>query len=153
MSTSSRALVRSTSIAATALLATAALTGTASASAGGTPTRGAQHGAATSGVLTEVQPLSTADQSGTGANPGTTAGCGAYCSTRDGSASGNGVGDGKASGKPCAGCVGKADNKNPAGQYRDGSDHNAGYECDRNQGVGQTNPAHSGCSVYPGYPG
>lgn len=70
---------------------------------------------------------------------------GAYDSTCDGSPSQNGVGDGKANGKPCAGCVGNADDKNPPGQAPDGSDPNAGYECDRNQGVGKSNPAHSGC--------
>jgi hypothetical protein len=99
--------------------------------------------AGTSGDVHQPQPLSKADQNPGGANgkcPG-----GPYCSTRDGSPSGNGRGDGKATGKPCAGCVGKADNKNPAGQYPDGSDPNAGYECDRNSGVGQTNPAHTGC--------
>ena len=70
----------------------------------------------------------------------------AYNETCDGSPSGNGVGDGAATGKPCAGCVGNADDKNPPGQGPDGSDHNAGYECDRNQGVGKTNPAHTGCT-------
>jgi hypothetical protein len=43
--------------------------------------------------------------------------------------------------KPCNGCVGNADGKAPKGQS-DG-DKNAGYECDRNNGVGQGNPAHS----------
>src|SRR5256714_3319395 len=100
--------------------------------------------AGTSGDPTQPQPLSNADQNSGGANgqcPG-----GAYCSTRDGSASGNGNGNGKATGKPCAGCVGKADNKNPKGQQPGGSDHNAGYECDRNHGIGRTNPAHTGCT-------
>ena len=69
-----------------------------------------------------------------------------YCSTRDGSPSMNGNGDGKATGKPCAGCVGKADNKNPKGQYPDGSDANNGYECDGNNGIGKSNPAHTGCT-------
>ncbi|MDQ1373784.1 MAG: hypothetical protein QOJ09_1122, partial [Actinomycetota bacterium] len=69
--------------------------------------------------------------------------CGSYCSTSDGTPSMNGNGDG--GGKPCAGCVGNADDKNPPGQYKDGSDHNNGYECDGNNGVGKTNPAHSGC--------
>jgi LPXTG-motif cell wall-anchored protein len=107
----------------------------------------ADHGSAgtagTSGDVHQPQPLSGADQNTGGANgkcPG-----GPYCSTRDGSPSQNGRGDGKATGKPCAGCVGKADNKNPAGQYPNGTDANAGYECDRNSGVGQTNPAHTGC--------
>jgi len=87
------------------------------------------------------QPASKADYSGNGANRH-----GSYDSTRDGSASGNGNGGGKAKGKPCAGCVGKADNKNPKGQAPDGpTDRNAGYECDRNHGIGRTNPAHTGC--------
>ena len=50
-------------------------------------------------------------------------------------------------GQPCAGCVGKADDKSPPGQMLDGSDLNAGYECDTNKGVGPGNPAHTGCSV------
>ena len=50
-----------------------------------------------------------------------------------------------AAGKPCDGCVGKADDKAPPGQVLDGSDLNAGYECDTNKGVGPGNPAHTGC--------
>ena len=91
---------------------------------------------------TSPQPASKADFSGNGANRH-----GSYDSTRDGSPSGNGNGGGNAKGKPCAGCVGKADNKNPKGQAPDGSDHNAGYECDRNHGIGRTNPAHTGCRM------
>jgi len=97
------------------------------------------------GSTSSPQPISKADANPGGANgqcPG-----GAYCSTRDGSPSLNGNGGGKATGKPCAGCVGKADNKNPKGQRPDGSDHNAGYECDRNHGVGRSNPAHTGCAA------
>lgn len=90
--------------------------------------------------LNEPQPASNADFSGNGAND-----TGAYDSTRDGSPSLNGNGDGAAVGKPCAGCVGKADNKNPPGQFPDGSDANKGYECDENSGIGRTNPAHTGC--------
>jgi hypothetical protein len=100
--------------------------------------------------LTSPQPLSNADKNSGGANgqcPG-----GPYCSTRDGSPSLNGNGNGKAVGKPCAGCVGKADNKNPKGQMPNGSDHNAGYECDRNHGIGRSNPAHTGCKVTPPKP-
>jgi hypothetical protein len=63
--------------------------------------------------------------------------------------SGNGVSTNNNSSKPCAGCVGNADAKNPPGQYPNGSDPNAGYECDRNQGVGQSNPAHTGCVGSP----
>ena len=92
-----------------------------------------------------AQPASNADYSGSGANQH-----GAYDSTRDGSASANGNGNGTASGKPCAGCVGKADNKNPKGQAPGGSDHNNGYECDGNHGVGRGNPAHTGCTSTTG---
>ncbi len=96
--------------------------------------------------MSKPQPLSNADKKGGGANPGTApGGCGAYCSTRDGSASQNGNGGGKATGKPCAGCVGKADNKNPQGQRENGNDHNNGYECDGNNGIGKGNPAHTSC--------
>ena len=45
----------------------------------------------------------------------------------------------------CAGCTGKADDKSPGGQYP--GDHNNGYECDHNNGVGKGNPAHSRCSA------
>ena len=87
------------------------------------------------------QPSSDADLTGNGANvPGP------YDSTRDGSPSENGNGTGEANGKPCAGCVGKADNKNPPGQQPGGSDANSGYECDANHGVGRGNPAHTGCT-------
>lgn len=52
-------------------------------------------------------------------------------------------------GQPCDGCVGNADDKAPPGQMVDGmvdgSDLNAGYECDTNLGVGRGNPAHTGC--------
>jgi hypothetical protein len=100
---------------------------------GGTPPGHAQD-------TTKPQPPSKADFSGHGANKH-----GPYDSTRDGSASANGNGGGEAVGKPCAGCVGKADNKNPRGQLPGGSDANAGYECDRNHGVGRGNPAHTAC--------
>ena len=96
------------------------------------------------GSATSPQPVSKADATRAGANgqcPG-----GPYCSTRDGSPSLNGNGKGAAVGKPCAGCVGKADNKNPPGQMPNGSDHNKGYECDSNHGIGRSNPAHTGCT-------
>jgi LPXTG-motif cell wall-anchored protein len=101
--------------------------------------------AATVGDVGQAQPLSNADKNSGGANgkcPG-----GPYCSTRDGSPSMNGNGNGQATGKPCAGCVGRADNKNPKGQMPNGTDHNKGYECDDNNGIGKTNPAHTGCTV------
>jgi hypothetical protein len=93
-------------------------------------------------IYTSPQPPSNADFSGHGANTH-----GPYDSTRSGAPALNGNGGGAAIGKPCAACVGKADNKNPAGQMPDGSDPNAGYECDRNHGIGRTNPAHTGCVV------
>jgi hypothetical protein len=99
------------------------------------------------GALADPQPLSNADQNTGGANgqcPG-----GPYCSTRDGSASANGNGGGQAVGEPCAGCVGKADNKNPQGQMPNASDHNAGYECDTNHGIARGNPAHTACPTTP----
>jgi hypothetical protein len=103
--------------------------------------------AGTFGSPTSPQPIQHPDnQNGANAHPGP------YSSTRDGSPSLNGNGNGQAVGKPCAGCVGKADNKNPAGQFPNGSDHNAGYECDRNNGIGQTNPAHTGCAESPPVP-
>lgn len=73
-----------------------------------------------------------------------------YDSTCDGSPSENGEGDGEAKGKPCAGCVGAADNKNPQGQMPNGTDDNKGYECDENKGVGVGNPAHTSCDAYAG---
>jgi hypothetical protein len=106
------------------------------------PASGSVGGGNPSGDTTSPQPPSKADFSGHGANVH-----GPYDSTRDGSPSGNGNGNGNAVGKPCAGCVGKADNKNPHGQMPNGSDPNAGYECDRNHGIGRTNPAHTGCTA------
>ena len=67
--------------------------------------------------------------------------------------SGNGASTDNNGNRPAAGTVGNADVKNPPGQMPNGSDPNAGYECDRNQGVGQTNPAHSGCSTTTTLPG
>ena len=121
---------------------------------------GAGHGATTkahnpppresTSDLTSPQPPSNADFSGNGSNTH-----GPYDSTRDGSPSGNGNGNGQAIGKPCAGCVGKADNKNPPGQLPGPSDPNAGYECDTNHGIGRSNPAHTACTAAtpPGTPG
>jgi hypothetical protein len=110
--------------------------------------------AGTSGDASEPQPPSNADQNPGGANgdqcssdPAAT-----YCSTRDGSPSENGNGGGAAVGKPCAGCVGKADNKNPPGQETQdprGTFPDNGYECDNNNGIGKTNPAHTGCQAAP----
>ena len=77
---------------------------------------------------------------GTGANVG-----GPYDDTCVPADSQNGNGGGNATGKPCAGCVGKADEKNPPGQQPGASDANAGYECDTNNGIAKTNPAHTGC--------
>jgi hypothetical protein len=86
--------------------------------------------------------LSTANFTGHGANVS-----GPYDTTCDGSPSRNGNTQNSQAKQPCAGCVGNADNKNPAGQLPNAAnDGNKGYECDNNQGVGKTNPAHSGCA-------
>lgn len=115
------------------------------------PTAGssaATHSSSTKdGTQNQPQPYSGADSNGNGANPGATSSPNPYKSTRDGSASLNGSGTGQSTGKPCAGCVGKADNKNPPGQQANGSDANAGYECDTNHGIGRSNPAHTGCAT------
>ena len=102
----------------------------------------------TSGTCSTPQPSSNADSNNTGANSTSTTN--PYRSTRNGAPSDNGSGTGQATGRPCAGCVGQADNKNPPGQASSGpSDHNNGYECDGNNGIGQTNPAHTGCTTPP----
>src|SRR5438309_3496815 len=75
--------------------------------------------------------------------------CGDYCPNGVGLPSGNGNGDGNATGQPCAGCVGNADDKNPPGQFKNGGDPNNGYECDGNNGIAKTNPAHTGCNPSP----
>jgi hypothetical protein len=131
-------LGRKAGLATTALLLVAGGAAVISTAAGAAPSdknKGQAHQ-----VLTDPQPASNGDFTGHGANDH-----GPYDSTRDGSPSANGNGDGNAIGKPCAGCVGKADNKNPQGQMPGGEDANAGYECDRNNGIGKTNPAHTGC--------
>ena len=70
---------------------------------------------------------------------------GPYTGDPDGSPSGNGNGGG-GDDRPCAGCVGNADDKNPPGQLPGPDDDgDNGYECDSNSGGGKTNPAHSGC--------
>ena len=95
-----------------------------------------------------AQPISNADANLGGANGQCPDAGGLYCSTRDGSLSLNDSDNGNDNGRPAAGAVGNADNKNPPGQMSNavaGADLNAGYECDRNQGIGQTNPAHTGC--------
>jgi hypothetical protein len=102
-------------------------------------TSGAVGGSSTGGCPNEKM---GGDDTGHGANQGTV-----YDSTCDGSPSLNGNGKGNASGRPCAGCVGNADDKNPPGQMPGGSDNNKGYECDENSGVGRTNPAHTGCTA------
>ena len=98
-----------------------------------------------SGDIHSPQPFSGADSNNTGAND--TSASNPYRSTRDGSPSLNGNGGGQQVGQPCAGCVGRADNKNPPGQAPNATDANAGYECDRNHGIGRSNPAHTACTA------
>lgn len=109
-------------------------------------TSGGSHSTATTGPGNSAQGCDGSHNSDTGHGANHS---GPYDNTCDGSPSGNGNGNGRATGKPCAGCVGNADDKNPKGQYPNGSDHNAGYECDRNHGIGRTNPAHTGCQSAP----
>jgi hypothetical protein len=108
-----------------------------------TSTGGGSHSTATSGPGSSGQGCDGSHNSNTGHGANHS---GPYDNTCDGSPSLNGNGNGQATGKPCAGCVGNADDKNPKGQYPNGSDHNAGYECDRNHGIGRSNPAHTGCT-------
>ena len=84
----------------------------------------------------------SAENDGSGANT-----TGPYDPNGVGEPSGNGNGDGNATGKPCAGCVGNADSKNPPGQLPGPDDANNGYECDANPGIARGNPAHSSCST------
>jgi hypothetical protein len=91
------------------------------------------------------------DDGGPGAGQGANQ-SGPYDPNGVGQPSGNGKSEDNSGKRPCAGCVGNADAKNPPGQMPGGSDGNAGYECDRNQGVGKTNPAHSGCGAAPSAP-
>ncbi|WP_370944194.1 LPXTG cell wall anchor domain-containing protein [Amycolatopsis sp. cg5] len=118
------------------LLAMLLFTGPAWADKGGNPNADAH----------ARNPKSTSDTRGANAH-------GPYDSTRDGKASANGNGGGQAKGKPCAGCVGKAADKNPRGQLPGNSDANAGYECDADHGVGRGNPAHPGCAPGKTAPG
>src|SRR5262249_7841236 len=77
---------------------------------------------------------------------------GQYCGSPDGPSGNGNDNQGKHTGEPCAGCVGNADDKNPPGQLPNtlaGADPNAGYECDRNKGIAQTNPAHTSCTSTP----
>ncbi|MFP5254064.1 MAG: hypothetical protein ACLGH4_09750, partial [Actinomycetes bacterium] len=105
-----------------------------------------QGNAGTSGTWNQRQPNSGADDNPGGANGQCADYEGVYCSTRDGSASENGNNVGKSTGRPCAGCVGRADNKNPQGQKPDAKrDGNSGYECDGNNGIAKGNPAHTMC--------
>jgi hypothetical protein len=108
-----------------------------------------QGGGATHGPQPECTNKHEGNFSGNGANRH-----GPYDSTCDGRASQNGRGTNGGDGRPCQGCVGNADNKNPPGQEPGPQDPNRGYECDQpgdtpNQGVAEGNPAHSGCAEYP----
>ena len=105
--------------------------------------------ATAAGAAPPARECGTSHHSDTGNGANTTDG--PYNSNCQGRPSMNGNGNGNASGRPCAGCVGNADDKNPPGQMPNGAnDGNAGYECDTNKGIGQTNPAHTGCDAYGG---
>lgn len=49
-------------------------------------------------------------------------------------------------GKPCNGCAGNANGKDPPGQRNNPGDGNQGHSCDGNKGIGKGNPAHEGCT-------
>jgi len=141
------ALVAALSVCVVMFGATAIATGApgnGNASANATGGGGGSGSTATSGPGNSAQGCDGTHNSDTGHGANQS---GPYDNTCDGSPSGNGNGNGQATGKPCAGCVGNADDKNPKGQMPNGSDHNAGYECDRNHGIGRTNPAHTGCTA------
>jgi hypothetical protein len=79
-------------------------------------------------------------------------GCDAYGNSQGGAydhdnCDGNQGLNGNGGNGKCAGCTGKADDKGPGGQSP--GDHNNGYECDHNSGVGKGNPAHSKCPKTP----
>jgi hypothetical protein len=59
--------------------------------------------------------------------------------TKQSTASGGG-------GKPCNGCAGNANGKEPPGQKNNPGDANHGHSCDGNKGIGKGNPAHEGCT-------
>ena len=128
------------------LLAATALSPLAAQADAGGESHGA-HGHHIVTTTTTAAPGNGGDVQAPSGSGGANQDCGAYCPSGVGLPSGNGNGDGQATGKPCAGCVGNADGKNPPGQAHDGTDHNNGYECDGNNGIGKTNPAHSGCHV------
>ena len=109
----------------------------------GTPARGnsAAPRKQTSTAAPQRRSSSSGKSSGSGANVS-----GPYDPNGVGLPSGNGRSESNNGNRPCAGCVGKADAKNPPGQLPGGNDSNRGYECDENQGIGKTNPAHSRCS-------
>ncbi len=105
---------------------------------------------------------SDSHRSSTGRGANNNGGYQSTCDEADFGGNGQETGPGGQTGKPCAGCVGNADDKNPPGQYPNGSDHNSGYECDGrdrpsqgqngngNHGVGDENPAHTGCAAGTG---
>lgn len=120
-----------------------AVTGTPPAPAR-SPSRAAPQRRATSAPQRSSSAGTTGRSSGRGANVS-----GPYDPSGVGLPSGNGKSEDNNGRRPCAGCVGRADTKNPPGQLPGGNDSNRGYECDENEGVGKTNPAHSRCSTTP----
>ena len=113
----------------------------ASSSSNGNGNGASKHGPDPDPVQTQSPPSTN----GPGSCPGYSQGSGGpydhdNCDGSQGQ-HGNG-GNGK-----CAGCTGKADDKSPGGQFP--GDHNNGYECDHNKGVGKGNPAHSRCANTP----
>ncbi len=126
-----------------------------SSSSSSSRSSGSGSGSSSSSSTQSCDPPSHGSDKGHGAN--TDGPNNQYHNTCDGRPSDNGWDRGAATGRPCAGCVGNADDKNPPGQFPNGTDANSGYECDFNNGVGgkksnpnpNGNPAHTGCRVTP----
>ena len=152
-----RILRRSTQIVLGAALGLNLLTGIA----GATPASTSSTSSSPSQAKYEC---SDSHHSNTGHGANNDGGYQSTCDETDFGGNGQESGPGKQTGKPCAGCVGNADDKNPPGQFPDGSDHNSGYECDGrdrpadnqqgngNHGIGDENPAHTGCTPAPVIP-
>ena len=109
----------------------------------------AQDATTTTAPVEEAAVTASADTTAAAARRDDQGGGGPYTPdpTASPTPSGNGNGGGGGN-RPCAGCVGKADGKNPPGQLPGAEDDgNSGYECDGNSGASRGNPAHTQCPV------
>ena len=155
-----KTLTRTFSIALGAALGLNMMTGTAFAAAPASTVGSTDAAVVTSPPDSEHEKFQCSDShhSNTGHGANNDDGYQSTCDETDFGGNGQEFGPGQQTGKPCAGCVGNADDKNPPGQFPDGSDANSGYECDGrdrkmvgqngngNHGIGDENPAHTGCT-------